>query len=226
MNDEIFDKYIITDPKNPTFKDLAPLFSNQEAFKYAVDSMVEKLSPLDKRVTKIVCPTGDTTFASALAYRLGLGVIILNPYDGLIASGEYFEPDDGVLIVGSAICGGSLYFSMYSIIQDMGAQVLGFAFLIEKIPHRGRYKLLDSVSTELPLGITTLVKYGVTVGNFVRFDCSAHGLGIREFRVLSVRNDEVGVKWLDGPVPCEKLFPKTRIIEVSFDKKDWCKYRP
>ncbi len=225
MDDSVFDKLIVSDPNHPSFKDLSALFSDKEAFHYSIERMVGRLTPLDKRITKIVCPTGDTTFASALAYRLGLGLIVLNPYDGLISQGEFLTPEDGVLIVGSAICGGSLYFSMFSIINDMGAKVLGFAFLIEKVPHRGRFKLLDSISTELPLGVITIVKYGVTVGNFVRFDCSANGLGIREFRVLSVKDDEIGVKWLDGPVPCEKLFPKTRIIEASFDKKFWYKYR-
>lgn len=225
LQDEIFDKYILSKEDDP-YKDLTPLFSDQKAFKVAVDSMVERLTPLDKSITKIVCPAGDTTFASALAYNLGLGVVVLNPYDGLVASGEFFTPEDGVLIVGSALCGGSIYFSMYTLIEDMGAKVMGFAFLIEKLAHRGRYKLLDSVFTSLPLGVVTVVKYGVTVGNFVRFDCSAHGLGIREFRVLRVMKDEIGINWLDGPVPCEKVFPKTRIIEVSQDKIHWYKYRP
>ncbi|MFA6624315.1 MAG: hypothetical protein WCS80_00930 [Bacilli bacterium] len=224
-DDSVFDRLIVS-KEGDTFKDIKPLLSDRDGFKYAVQTLVRKLTPLDKRLTTVVCPSGDTTFASALAYELGLGVVILNPYDGLVESGEYFHKDDGVLIVGSAICGGSLYFSMYSLISDMGAHVLGFAFLIEKVWHRGRYKLLDSVSTDLPLGVTTGVRYGVTVGNFVRFDCTAHGLGIREFRVLSVRENEIGVNWLDGPSPCEKIFPKSRIIQVSFDKKEWFKYRP
>jgi adenine phosphoribosyltransferase len=214
----------IVSKKGDPYKDLTPLFSDREAFRGAVDMMVQRFNPLDKRLTKIVCPAGDTTFASALAYKLGLGVIILNPYDGLVVSGDYFTPQDGILIVGSVICGGSLYFSMYSLIEETGAKVLGFAYLVEKVWHRGRFKLLDSVSTGLPLGVVSLVKYGVTVGNFVRFDCSAHGLGIREFRVLSVKDDEIGVNWLDGPTPCEKIFPKTRILEISFDKKLWYTY--
>ncbi len=225
LNDEIFDKFIISKKDDP-FKDMTPLFSDQKAFKVAIDSMVEKLTPLDKSITKIVCPAGDTTFASALAYNLGLGVVVMNPYDGLLSAGEYFHPGEGVLIVGSALCGGSIYFSMYSIIEDMGAKVIGFAFLIEKLEHRGRYKLMDTVSTNIPVGVVTVVKFGVTIGNFVRFDCSAHGLGIREFRVLRVMKDEIGINWLDGPVPCEKVFPKTRIIEVSQDKIHWYKYRP
>jgi adenine phosphoribosyltransferase len=224
MDDTIFDQLILSKPGDP-YKDLTPLFSDKDAFRYAVDSMVKKLTPLNPKLTKVVCPSDDTTFAAALAYTLGLGVVILNPYDGLVASGDALKPEDGVLIVGSALCGGSLYFSMYSLIEDTGAHVLGFAFLLEKVWHRGRYKLLDSVTTDLPLGVVTLVRYGVTVGNFVRFDCSANGLGIREFRVLTVRDDEIGVNWLDGPKPCEKMFPKTRIIEMSFDKKDWTKYR-
>lgn len=226
MDESVFDRLIISKPGDP-YKDINPLLSDKDAFKYSVDCLIEKLKPLleGHNVTKIVCPAGDTTFASALAYTLGLGVIILNPYDGLIASGDYLSSEDEVLIVGSALCGGSVYFSMYSLIEDMGAKVLGFAFLIEKLAHRGRYKLLDSVSTELPIGVVTVVKYGVTVGNFVRFDCSHNGLGIREFRVLRVLDNEIGVNWLDGPKPCEKIFPKTRIIQVSFDKKHWDKYR-
>ena len=85
---------------------------------------------------------------------------------------------------------------------------------------------LKGFFTPIPMGIVTVVKFGVTIGNFVRFDCSARGLGIREFRVLRVMPDEIGVNWLDGPVPCEKVFPKTRIIEVSQDKVHWYKYRP
>ena len=81
LNDEIFDKFIISKKDDP-FKDMTPLFSDQKAFKVAIDSMVEKLTPLDKSITKIVCPAGDTTFASALAYNLGLGVVVMNPYDG------------------------------------------------------------------------------------------------------------------------------------------------
>lgn len=223
--DEIFDKYIISKPGDP-YKDITPLLSDPKAFKAAVDAMVEKLGPLDPSIKKIVCPSQDTTFASALAYTLGLGVCVLNPYDGFVTSGEYFQPGEGVLVVGSALCGGSIYFSMYSLIEDMGAKVMGFAFLLEKLEHRGRSKLLDSVFTPIPMGIVTVVKFGVTIGNFVRFDCSAHGLGIREFRVLRVMPDEIGINWLDGPVPCEKVFPKTRIIEVSQDKVHWYKYRP
>lgn len=225
LQEEVFDNYILSRENDP-YKDLTPLFSDQKAFRIAVESMVEKLTPLDKSITKIVCPAGDTTFASALAFNLGLSVVVMNPYDGLVASGDSFKPGEGVLIVGSALCGGSLYFSLYTLIEDMGAKVMGFAFLIEKLQHRGRYKLLDTVSTNIPVGIVTVVKYGVTIGNFVRFDCSAHGLGIREFRVLRVTDNEIGINWLDGPVPCEKVFPKTRIIEVSQDKVHWFKYRP
>jgi adenine/guanine phosphoribosyltransferase-like PRPP-binding protein len=63
---------------------------------------------------------------------------------GLIVSGNELSQDDGILIVGTALCGGSMYFSMYTLIEDMGANVLGFAFLIEKVWHRGRYKLMDN----------------------------------------------------------------------------------
>jgi adenine/guanine phosphoribosyltransferase-like PRPP-binding protein len=224
IDDSVFDRLIVS-KNGGTYKDVAPLFSDWAAFSYTIDQMVKRLEPLDKRITKICCPSGDTTFASTLAYKLGLGVIVLNPYDGLIVSGNELSPEDGILIVGTALCGGSMYFSMYTLIEDMGASVLGFAFLIEKVWHRGRYKLMDNTLRGLPLGVISLIKYGVTVGNFVRFDCSAHGLGIREFRVLSVKDDQIGVNWLDGPVPCEKLFPKTRIIEMSFDKRTWVKYR-
>ena len=83
MDESVFDRLIISKPGDP-YKDINPLLSDKDAFKYSVDCLIEKLKPLleGHNVTKIVCPAGDTTFASALAYTLGLGVIILNPYDG------------------------------------------------------------------------------------------------------------------------------------------------
>ncbi len=224
MDDSVFDELIISKP-NSYYKDLTPLFSDGDAFAYSIDRMVGELGDVSS-ITKIVCPAEDTTFAAALAYRLQVGLVILNPYDGLIRADGSLEAGDRALIVGSALCGGSLYYSMYNLIIERGASVAGLAFLIEKLFHRGRSKLMDLIPETLPMGIKSVVKYGVTIGNFVRFDCSAHGLGIREFRVLRVMDDEIGVNWFDGPTPCEKIFPKTRIIGVSFDKSHWFTYRP
>ncbi len=224
MDDSVFDELIINKP-GTYFYDVTPLFSDGLAFSYAIDRMVEELGDVSD-VTKIVCPAEDTTFAAALAYRLHVGLVILNPYDGLIRADGSLDAGDRALIVGTALCGGSLYYSMYNLIIERGAEVVGLAFLLEKLFHRGRYKLMDLISSSLPHGVKSVVKYGVTIGNYVRFDCSARGLGIREFRVLRVMDDEIGINWFDGPTPCEKIFPKTRIIEVSQNKMQWFKYRP
>ena len=226
MTDEIYDE-LITSSFDGTYKDISKLLENEEALNYTVDDIVNQWGErIDSNIKRIVCPVDDKVFAAALAKRLGIKVTECSPYEGIMIDAEDLKPGDRVIIAGSAICGGSLYFSMYSLLEDMGYVVEGFAFIVEKVWHRGRYKLIDSITTTCKLGIVTAVKYGVTVGNFVRFDCRHNGLGIREFRVLSVQDKEIGVKWLDGPRPVEKKFPKERIIAISFNKLNWFKYRP
>lgn len=223
MEEKEFESFI--DSKvNGTYKDLTRVYNNELALDYAVNNILLQLKDNFKLITKIVAPYDDYLFASSLAKKLNVEVIRLNPYEG--TSDEDLTSDDKVLIVSSALCGGSLYFSMYSLLEDLNIEVLGFAFIVEKVFHRGRFRLLDLVTSSLPIGVISVIKYGSAVGTFVKFDCRHNNLGIRIFRVLSINDEEVGVNWLDGPRPIEKKFPKERIIAISFNRKDWYEYHP
>ena len=221
MDDNIYET-LIESKVNGTFKDVTKLLNNKEALDYTADNIIKQLGEHADEIDKIVCPFDDDIFANFLAEKMKIEVIKMNPYEG--TCDKDISKGEKAIIVGTALCGGSLYYSMFSLLEYHHVETLGFVYIVEKVWHRGRYKLADSITSPLPLGVISAIKYGATTGIYVKFDCSKNNLGIRIFKVLSLHDNEAGVNWLDGPRPCEKKFPIERIIEISFNRKDWFKY--
>ena len=152
-----------------SFKDITTLIKNKDAFKYAVDMVVEDLK--DKDVGYIVGPEArGFLFGAAVAYALGVGFIPVRKPGKLpskTASFEYeleygvntleihtdaIELGEKVAIVDDLLATGGTVLSTAQLIEKLGGQVVAMEFLIELESLKGREKLKNYY-------IKSLVKY-------------------------------------------------------------------
>lgn len=142
------------------FKDITPILADPHLMAQAVEALAAPFA--DEGVTKIVAiEARGFILGAALAQYLGAGFVPVRkkgklPYHTVAASYvlEYgtdtiemhvdaIEPHDRVLIHDDVIATGGTAFAAYQLAGQMGADVLGMAFLIELGFLNGR-KLLDS----------------------------------------------------------------------------------
>ena len=151
------------------FRDITPLMADGEAFKYACDSVVEYAKKLT--VDVIVGPESrGFIFGCPVAYALGIGFIpIRKPgklpretasfkYDLEYGSNELHVHKDGilpgqrVLVVDDLLATGGTVVATTKLIEQLGGQVVGCAFLIELVDLKGRDVLAN-------YDIFTVMKY-------------------------------------------------------------------
>lgn len=144
-----------------TFHDITPLLQNHIAFSYAIDSMAETL--LDKKIQYIVgVEARGFIFGSALAYKLGAGLVIVRklgklPYETIEASYdlEYganvlelhkdsISHGENVLLVDDLLATGGTAAAVGELVQKLGGNIIGYSFLIEITSLNGREKLKPS----------------------------------------------------------------------------------
>lgn len=140
------------------FKDITPLLANKDSFKYAIDALAKHFS--DKKIDVVLgAEARGFIFASALAYRLGAGFIPARkpgklPYktctceyeleygtDSLELHEDAIKPGDKVLVVDDVIATGGTVSAKTKLVEQLGGEVVGVAFLIELTFLGGRSKL-------------------------------------------------------------------------------------
>lgn len=142
------------------FKDITPLLKNGEAFKNTIDQLAELY-----RGEKIDLVAGIDArgfiFASALAYKLGIGMVIIRKKNKLppptVAQNyelEYgvnaieicedsIKPQQKVLIVDDVLATGGTMRAACDLVKKLGGEIVGIAFLIILDFLKGEEKLSE-----------------------------------------------------------------------------------
>jgi len=154
--------YIRDIPDWPTegvmFKDITPLLQSPEGFREAIDTLAEQYQ--NTGVTKVMgAEARGFIFGGALAYTLGAGFVPARkpgklPWnttsvtydleygtDSLEVHADAVGPGDKVLIVDDVLATGGTAAAKAQLVTETGAEVVGFAFLIELDFLSGRDKL-------------------------------------------------------------------------------------
>lgn len=142
------------------FKDITPLLSDPTAFKKTINSLKERYA--DKQVDVVVgVEARGFIFASALAYALGTGVVMVRkpgklPYktfqetyaleygtDTVEVHQDAFQPGQKIIIMDDVLATGGTLAATLDLIQKnfKDVKVLEAAFLIELDFLKGREKL-------------------------------------------------------------------------------------
>lgn len=151
------------------FRDITPLMSDGEAFKYAVSKMTEYAKQLN--VDVIVGPESrGFIFGCPVAIELGIGFVpvrkpdklpretISYAYDLEYGSNELHMHDDAikpgqrVLVIDDLLATGGTIEATVKLVEKLGGEVAGCAFLIELEDLNGR-ELIKSQD------VLTLIKY-------------------------------------------------------------------
>lgn len=141
-----------------TFRDITPLLENPELFRAAIDRLAEKCA--DKRIDKVVgLDARGFIFASALAYKLGAGLVLARKKGKLpretVARGyglEYgkavleihkdsIKEGEKILIVDDVLATGGTMAAAAGIIKELKGDIVGILCLIELPALNGREKL-------------------------------------------------------------------------------------
>ena len=155
-------KYIRDIPNFPKegiiFHDITPLLQNAKAFGQAIDAMADMIK--GKRVEYLLgIEARGFIFASALAYKLNLGLVIVRkpgklPYKTINASYNLEYGNDVLEVHRDAISGGSRVVlvddllatggtaaAVGNLVRRLGGEIVGYCFLVELTDLDGREKL-------------------------------------------------------------------------------------
>lgn len=170
-----FEKYIRNIPDFPKkgiqFKDVTTLLKNGDVFSNAIDFMYDPFRSKD--ISKVAgIEARGFIFAGAMAYKLNVGMIPIRKSsklpsevfreeyaleygtDSLEMHTDAITKEDKVLVVDDLLATGGTAEATYRLIKKIGAQLIGFCFLIELTDLKGREKLGD---TE----VYSLIKYPI-----------------------------------------------------------------
>jgi adenine phosphoribosyltransferase len=152
-----------------TFRDITPLLKDSVAFSKCIDLLADRVSAYDFDYIAGIEARGFIV-ASALAYKLGRGLIPIRkkgklPYSKISKSyqleygietievhSDSVERGSGVLIADDLLATGGTASAGADLIRDLGAEVKGYAFIVELEFLGGRTRLGDR-------DICSLVKY-------------------------------------------------------------------
>lgn len=152
MEERTIESYIIDIPDYPEpgviFKDITPLFAAPEGLRKTVDAFVEHYR--DQGITKVVGPEArGFMIGTPVALELGAGFIPARkpgklPRETMSASYELeygtdtleihtdaIQPGDKVLIIDDLIATGGTAAATGKLVQDMGAELVGYACILE-----------------------------------------------------------------------------------------------
>lgn len=140
------------------FRDITPLLGHPEAFGQAINAMVELFA--DVPVDRVIgVEARGFIIAAPVAYRIGAGFVPVRKPGKLpwaVAREEYnleygtdkleihrdaLHPGERVLIVDDVLATGGTAGATARLVEDLGAVVAGFAFLIEISALEGRRRL-------------------------------------------------------------------------------------
>ena len=152
-------KYIYDIPDFPKkgilFRDITPLLNNGEAYKYAINQMVEYAKKV--KATKILAPEArGFLFGTCVAYELGIPFvpvrkpgklpreIISEKYDLEYGTNEISIHKDAInkgekiLIVDDLLATGGTGNAVTKLVERCNAEVVGMAFAVELVDLKGR----------------------------------------------------------------------------------------
>lgn len=143
-----------------SFKDITTLMKNGEAYREAINALVEQIRPWKPDV--IIGPEARGFLLGApVAYALGIGFIpvrkpgklpgetVSETYqleygsDTLEVHADSLQPGQRVAIVDDLLATGGTMLATARLVQKTGAEVVGMSFLIELEFLEGRQKLKD-----------------------------------------------------------------------------------
>lgn len=152
-----------------SFKDITTLLKNGEAYRAAIDALVEQVRPWNPEV--IIGPEARGFLLGApVAYALGIGFVPVRKsgklpgetvsetyeleygFDTLEVHSDAMHPGQRVVIVDDLLATGGTMLATARLVEKTGAQVVGMSFLIELGFLSGREKLSN-------YPIFSLVKY-------------------------------------------------------------------
>lgn len=138
-----------------SFKDITTLLKDGEAFKFAVESMIENLK--DKNIDYIIgMDARGFIFGSAVAYGLGIGFIPARKKNKLpseVIGCEYdleygkstieihkdaINPGDRIVIIDDLLATGGTAGAVEKLVKTLKGELVGFEFLIELDFLKGR----------------------------------------------------------------------------------------
>ena len=140
------------------FKDITTLLKNGAKFREAIDLLADEFKGKKIDIVLSVEARG-FIFGAALAYKLGVGIAPIRkkgklPHkthsisydleygkDTLEIHQDAFEKDANVLVVDDLLATGGTIRAVADLVEKMGGKIVGFAFLIELLPLKGRDKL-------------------------------------------------------------------------------------
>ena len=146
--------------KGIIFKDITPLIGDPKAYKQVIDILAKKYK--GKKIDKILCvESRGFFFASALSYKLGIGIIPVRkpgklPYktvrqtyeleygtDTLEMHVDAIKKGARVLIIDDLLATGGTVKACTELVEKMGGKVAGIGFVIELGFLHGRNKIKD-----------------------------------------------------------------------------------
>jgi adenine phosphoribosyltransferase len=144
--------------KGIIFKDITPLIGDPSAFKTVINILAKQYKT--KKIDKILCvESRGFIFASALAYKLGIGIVPVRkpgklPYktiketyaleygtDTLEIHIDAFKKGARVLIIDDLLATGGTVKACLGLVKKLGGKVAGIGFVIELGFLHGRDKL-------------------------------------------------------------------------------------
>jgi len=144
--------------KGIIFKDITTLIKDGRQFRRTVDTICDKFK--DKKIDAVLSVEArGFIFGAAVAYKLGAGVIPVRkkgklPYkthsvsygleygkDTLEIHQDAFQKGTRILIVDDLLATGGTTRAVADLVEKMGGEIVGIAFVIELIPLKGREKL-------------------------------------------------------------------------------------
>lgn len=140
------------------FKDITPLIGDPQAFKTVINLLAKKYK--NKKIDKILCvESRGFIFASALGYKLGIGIVPVRkpgklPYkttketyaleygtDTLEMHVDAFKKGARVLIIDDLLATGGTVKACTNLVKKQGGKVIGIGLVIELGFLHGRDKL-------------------------------------------------------------------------------------
>lgn len=140
------------------FHDITPLLQNAQAYEKAIDQMAELLKGQDIDYLVGIEARG-FIFASALALKLGTGLVIIRKpgklpsvtinasydleygSDSLEVHRDAIHKGSKAVLVDDLLATGGTGLAAAELIEELGGQVLGFCFLVELTDLHGKEKL-------------------------------------------------------------------------------------
>ena len=148
------------------FKDITTLLKDGKAFAHAVDAIADEYK--DKKVDCILSVEArGFIFGAAVAYKMGVGLVPVRkkgklPHkthsvtydleygkDTLQIHQDAFGKGAKVLIVDDLLATGGTTQAVAGLVEKMGGEIVGIAFVIELLPLKGREKLKGYQVTSL-----------------------------------------------------------------------------